>query len=624
MKNGWIKSICSVLTVLMLLGTLYGVLSIQKMLPENPINTACPLDISDSSLDADGADYTGNRKTPDPMEAPSAEPPNTPEPVSTPQSTENSASNSPEQSTPSSSELSTEIPTIASTLDPSVSKSPLPIGNATAFPIGSQAPDNTSNPTGIPEDNTPYPSGEPGDTTPQPSGNPGADEPYIVTNLYSGIYTPENISNDTLEFYAYPAGGDGLILKVFIKERNEDTNNGNLLHPDSLNHFYPKLELNHEYIVTMYLYQNGILYGGASRFYITYRSRMADEDNPNIGEHPPTIVTNRDGDDSIITSSRFIFRVSARDWNGGVIYANHIKVMLDGVVQTNPTGSTVFEYSLYLSPPNIGDDIEHIVTVLAWDDEGNSAYRRIVLRYHHVPTGSANGELTITIDATTLGLGILIEEICTIHEGETAAEALIALLDDYGYEAEYGGTPRLNFYLRRIAGGDIAYYASIPDTLWQLILRDGITLTDQHDRDSIGEFDYTRGSGWMYCINGMYPGIGLSEYYPIDGDTLCLRFTLAFGKDIGGYDASGSGEGSLTSYCGLWINDEFIQLTHDYEEVERVDPTEATDGYIDYRCRKCHDEYREILPAIGNGSSGDMQCLPPGKKRRLIPKIHTE
>ena len=58
----------------------------------------------------------------------------------------------------------------------------------------------------------------------------------------------------------------------------------------------------------MYLYRGSELCGGAVCFYITYRNQPADEDNPVVGEHPPVITTNRDGDDSVITSSRFLLR----------------------------------------------------------------------------------------------------------------------------------------------------------------------------------------------------------------------------------------------------------------------------------------------------------------------------
>ena len=79
----------------------------------------------------------------------------------------------------------------------------------------------------------------------------------------------------------------------------------------------------------------------------------------------------------------------------------------------------------------------------------------------------------------------------------------------------------MNFYLRRISRGDIAYRANVPEHLWELILRDGITTNDNYDRDSIGEFDYTQGSGWMYSINGtLYEGTGMSGYKVRNGITI--------------------------------------------------------------------------------------------------------
>ena len=47
------------------------------------------------------------------------------------------------------------------------------------------------------------------------------------------------------------------------------------------------------------------------------------------------------------------------------------------------------------------------------------------------------------------------------------------------------------------------------------------------------EFDCGSLSGWMYQVNGVYPNYGLSDYCFLNGDTLRLRFTLAYGADIG-------------------------------------------------------------------------------------------
>ena len=78
-----------------------------------------------------------------------------------------------------------------------------------------------------------------------------------------------------------------------------------------------------------------------------------------------------------------------------------------------------------------------------------------------------------------------------------------------------------------------------------------------------------------------------------------MRFTLSYGKDIGGYDSTGGGYGSLSSYCGLWINGGYQALGHDFVETDRLEPTETEDGYIHYRCSKCHEEKTDILPATG-------------------------
>ena len=58
------------------------------------------------------------------------------------------------------------------------------------------------------------------------------------------------------------------------------------------------------------------------------------------------------------------------------------------------------------------------------------------------------------------------------------------------------------------------------------------------------EFDFCQGAGWMYSINNIYPTIGFGRSYVENGDVVRIRFTLAYGKDIGGASA-------LTNY--RWI-----------------------------------------------------------------------
>lgn len=53
--------------------------------------------------------------------------------------------------------------------------------------------------------------------------------------------------------------------------------------------------------------------------------------------------------------------------------------------------------------------------------------------------------------------------------------------------------------------------------------------------NSLGEFDFEQGSGWMYNVNGWYPNYGCdnSKSELKDGDKLQWRFTLNVGKDLG-------------------------------------------------------------------------------------------
>ena len=47
------------------------------------------------------------------------------------------------------------------------------------------------------------------------------------------------------------------------------------------------------------------------------------------------------------------------------------------------------------------------------------------------------------------------------------------------------------------------------------------------------EFDCGPQSGWMYSVNGIYPGLGCSAYTLADGDAIVFRYTCDLGGDLG-------------------------------------------------------------------------------------------
>lgn len=433
------------------------------------------------------------------------------------------------------------------------------------------------------------------------SGGEEDDTPRIYTTLKTQQLTKAELPDSKLTFVAYPLGKGDLHIRVRLKN---ETNSGNGLLLTSQNNqdYEAQLDFNADNLFVLSLY-DGETFLGLVQYRVGYYANLADDTHPTVGDYPPSIVTNLDGASLDMSSQTFPLTVIARanaELGAGVIYSNQIRVTLDGKTVEKSYGDSQPTYELYFDPPQLGDEETHIVRVLAWDGNGNSTMKVYTVTYHQISEGDPAGSVDVVLDATTIGLGILDTGTLDIVEGETAASVLLRFLQERGYEPDYQGSATMNFYLRRISRGDIAHRANVPEHLWELILRDGITTNDNYDRDSIGEFDYTQGSGWMYSINGtLYEGTGMSGYKVRNGITIYVRFTLSYGKDIGGYDSTGGGYGSLSSYCGLWINGGYQALGHDFVETDRLEPTETEDGYIHYRCSKCHEEKTDILPATG-------------------------
>lgn len=502
-----------------------------------------------------------------------------------------------------------------------------------------------------PEDTTP-PETKP-DDTPKPDDNPGGNgdtgdgpgatvpdegpeddsELRIVTDLRNGEVTFNQLNNDVLPFYAYLINGDGLTLRV--KLQNSSTpSNGKYLTGDGKN-YQATLCRNETNVFTLYV-KDGNTTVTEVVYRIRYVAQKADENNPTIGANPPTIVTNLEGVEQL-SNRNFTLTVQATAYTGKNLYSSNIEVRLDGELVTGPTGGPRYEYQLFFKDPDVGDVVHHTVTIRAWDDEGNSAFYSYNFDYRFVDTGGEIGTAYIILDMTTVGLGIVDEPYTyRIKQNVPASYAVMEMLTEYGYEFTYAGTPDVGFYLRRISSGGLMDYPDIPEHLWDKILQDGLTLTGQHFNDSLGEFDFTQGSGWMYTVGGtVYAGKGLSNYYLSNGDTLYLRFTLAYGKDIGGYSSTGGNFGVLPTYCGKWINDTYVDmhrwgeetitreptctqpgekscvctvcgdkknaieipaLEHSYHETGRTEPSDGNDGFVLYACEHCKAEKKETIP----------------------------
>ena len=95
------------------------------------------------------------------------------------------------------------------------------------------------------------------------------------------------------------------------------------------------------------------------------------------------------------------------------------------------------------------------------------------------------------------------------------------------------------FYLSAIQ--DILdFVPDIPDVILTALSDAGYIVEEEgYSPNQLSEFDFTQGSGWMYCVNNRFPNVGFSEYYLQDGDVMRIQFTLAYGSDIGGVSGAG-------------------------------------------------------------------------------------
>ena len=107
--------------------------------------------------------------------------------------------------------------------------------------------------------------------------------------------------------------------------------------------------------------------------------------------------------------------------------------------------------------------------------------------------------------------GIILKEISVkLENGDSVFDLLARVTRDNSIHMEFADTPVYNTkYIEGIA--------------------------------NIYELDCGSLSGWQYSVNGVFPNVGCSAYYPNSGDVIEWKYTCDLGRDIGNaYTAEGS------------------------------------------------------------------------------------
>ena len=342
------------------------------------------------------------------------------------------------------------------------------------------------------------------------------------------------------------------------------------------------------------------------------------------GSNSIEIILDLEDGDEIPNESKTTLRVTAhgKDAQGNTVSIpakgtnEFIQVSLDGIEAVDPTRSgDTWEYGLIPSNPETGDRNEHTLYVYAEDAYGNWGEEKLTLIGFRVEPGQKIGDATIYVDMTVLGVGVVgpipYEVLADEPISYVVAKAIMgkdtgepfgaATKGTLHWRGDYGGTLDTGFYLRSLntdyhadALEDAVWPGSTEEevldaidarfgagtglaVLWRCLYRNGLNKS-AGSGSTFGEFDYTSGSGWMYSIGGSYyPGQSMSAVRLRDGDVLTLRYTLAYGWDIGG---GSDNYGNVVGYCVEGRNGT-IDVNHRWETAE--DP----DGSIRYVCRCC-------------------------------------
>ena len=316
-------------------------------------------------------------------------------------------------------------------------------------------------------------------------------------------------------------------------------------------------------------------------------------------------------------NSRMTFDVFAKDGDGKKLPANEVTVLLNGdPVSVNWDDDTKTSYTLHFTK-------EGINTVVVKAHKSSLTY---TITYVKAEPGDVVGKAVFTVEALSLGGGYIIEPCYVdIIEGENAAQALARLLEEKGFTYDNTGSLESGFYLSHIQGDALAGIDptgdSIPQALREKLEEKGFDIQTRTDETSLGEFDYTSGSGWMYCLKNVFPNVGFADSYLSEGDVVRVQFTLALGSDIGGGYAMGTG--GSAGYYEVANKD---ALTRRVAAINAE--IEANPYYLEQNClTKAYDAAMDVLTTLYvsqadvDAALADLPDPPVGHQLTAVEKV---
>lgn len=266
---------------------------------------------------------------------------------------------------------------------------------------------------------------------------------------------------------------------------------------------------------------------GESQWYtwsVNYERVMDPEENQKKAPVIRANITNE-----TVNAPLFIVPVKVYDYNGNELKANdNFQLYLNGeyLDYHSREQDGTYEYNLYLT------EGENTVVIRAVDNEGYTAEKTYTVTLNPV---KEEARIRVIVSAEVIGLGTMIDETITTTADQTVAQIVEDRLAAYGYTTIHDGVANADsYFLRHIQKPGINNGWNIADDERSLLDMLGYDLAEgPKSNDSLGEKDFTAGSGWMVTLNHYYIAQTMGTRAIRDGDEIHLIYTLSVGKDIG-------------------------------------------------------------------------------------------
>ena len=142
-----------------------------------------------------------------------------------------------------------------------------------------------------------------------------------------------------------------------------------------------------------------------------------------------------------------------------------------------------------------------------------------------VPDANGDGKLTCTLE---IRCDALLDNLDALPAGKTALVPADGVLLEVT-EAEFEAGESVFDVFRRCLRAEKLHFEYVDASAYDSVYIEGI--------GNLYEFDCGPRSGWMFSVNGTYPGLGCSGYTLADGDAVVFRYTCDLGADLGaGYE----------------------------------------------------------------------------------------